>query len=466
MHSWTSNDVTLSPPPVARQPDAAHIFKSTEFPIEYSRHTTLSTKQSSRKSYQQSSDTDPFSFVDIPLVPPSPAITTSSSPQNSPIESGFCEKRSRSYRQSLTDAILDQAKLPPLLTRATTVSSRASSPTRSHHHPQSPQSASPSASKVSTRAHHRHSRSLFENFFSPYSSPGPEEYPAAEDFEMESSYTRFPNSGRSVKSPTPSLFSNSIGEKFSWFISKPSGLSKSPVLSSSPTRPSRDLGTLIESDSLYMLDINRQLFPDGPVDTLDPSSFHTLLANATSLAQTLHKAYKSRVMESHNQNSELAAQTDELDEAETRARHLKMQLSDMSARMTDTETSLRTQLVEETRRRQAAEVQLQELLHGRKHQRIHSSATSDSGFESDLDNNTSPTLHNPFSQDQSIGPPRELTRPTAVPRTKVEERTWNPHRASIAVPLQGGGDLLIENADLKQRIADLEAAVDACLQLI
>lgn len=135
---------------------------------------------------------------------------------------------------------------------------------------------------------------------------------------------------------------------------------------------------MLTADPLMHMDIDSALFPDGPSDPLDPSSFHTLLASATSLLTTLQTAYRARTTLLTDLRAENAAQSDELDEVDTRARHLKMQLGDMAARMADTEAGLRAQLVEERRRREELE---REKALGMWVARA--SGGSDSGFESE-----------------------------------------------------------------------------------
>lgn len=117
-----------------------------------------------------------------------------------------------------------------------------------------------------------------------------------------------------VTSPKPPL----IG-RFSFFASK-SSTPKSPQLP--------DL-----HDEFIDLDINKALFPAGPADPFSPAAFKNLVQNAEGLLLRLQTAYKERAITVRELTAEKDVQADELAESETRAKHLKVQLSDMAAKL-------------------------------------------------------------------------------------------------------------------------------------
>ncbi len=97
----------------------------------------------------------------------------------------------------------------------------------------------------------------------------------------------------------------------------------------------------IANDELISLDITSALFPGGPADPFSPSSFHNLLTNAEGLLHRLQTAYKLRSISLHEMTAENSVQREELDEAETRARHLKLQLDDMAAKVAERDEAVK-----------------------------------------------------------------------------------------------------------------------------
>lgn len=115
-----------------------------------------------------------------------------------------------------------------------------------------------------------------------------------------------------VLGPAPNSTSNN--RKASWFVRKPS-TSAAPVVK-------------IEDDMLS-LNINNSLFPHGPADPLSPQAFNDLLLNASNLLQRMQAAYKEKVEYIASVQPEIDAQKEEVEEANTRSEHLKMQLEDI-----------------------------------------------------------------------------------------------------------------------------------------
>lgn len=86
-------------------------------------------------------------------------------------------------------------------------------------------------------------------------------------------------------------------------------------------------------DEFIDLDINKALFPAGPADPFSPAAFKNLVQNAEGLLSRLQAAYKERAISMRELAAEKDAQAEELAESETRAKHLKVQLDDMAAKL-------------------------------------------------------------------------------------------------------------------------------------
>lgn len=152
---------------------------------------------------------------------------------------------------------------------------------------------------------------------------------------------------------------------------KSSAASRLAVLTSSTmsaisrlTAPPAISPTAVLDDELLNLDIEAALFPSGSPsdrDAFSPAAFKNLHANAAGTLQRLQAAFRRRALALRDAAAERDAQREELDEAETRARHLKMQLEGMARRAAETEEAMRelaAQLAAERRRARRAEERL------------------------------------------------------------------------------------------------------------
>lgn len=103
-------------------------------------------------------------------------------------------------------------------------------------------------------------------------------------------------------------------------------------------------------DELCDLDIEAALFPPtSPLadrDSFSPAAFKNFQANAIGLLNRFQNAYRERTVTIREMQAEKSAQNDEMEEAETRAQHLKMQLEGMARKAQEQETVMR-QLMEE-----------------------------------------------------------------------------------------------------------------------
>ncbi len=107
------------------------------------------------------------------------------------------------------------------------------------------------------------------------------------------------------------------------------------------------------SDELVNLDIRSALFPSGEIDPFSPAAFKNLLTNAEGLLNKLQTAYKIRTISLYELRGEKEAQAEELEEAETRAQHLKMQLEDMALRVMTHDDEMKKVVEELNKERQA-----------------------------------------------------------------------------------------------------------------
>ena len=96
-------------------------------------------------------------------------------------------------------------------------------------------------------------------------------------------------------------------------------------------------------DEYLTLDIKSALFPTSSPsdrDPFSPAAFKNLLMNAEGLLTKLQHAYKLRTLSLHELSAEKEAISEELEEAETRAKCLRSQLEDMAARVSAQDTSI------------------------------------------------------------------------------------------------------------------------------
>ncbi|UKZ82286.1 hypothetical protein TrVFT333_010072 [Trichoderma virens FT-333] len=105
------------------------------------------------------------------------------------------------------------------------------------------------------------------------------------------------------------------------------------VLAPAPT-------VVAHSDELLNLNIETSLFPKGsPSDgqTFSPAAFMNLQQTATGLLKKFQTAYHRQAVTIQELMAEKEAMDDEKAEADTRTRHLKMQLEGMAQKLADTE---------------------------------------------------------------------------------------------------------------------------------
>jgi hypothetical protein len=99
----------------------------------------------------------------------------------------------------------------------------------------------------------------------------------------------------------------------------------------------------IVDDEICNLDIEGALFPPcSPTDrdVFSPAAFKNLQMNARGLLMKMQSAYRDRVVALQELQAEKLAQREEMEEAETRARHLKMQLEGMARKAQEQEQEM------------------------------------------------------------------------------------------------------------------------------
>ncbi|KAI9869194.1 MAG: hypothetical protein M1830_005444 [Pleopsidium flavum] len=526
-----------------------------------SRSLSPSKVSTTHSFFQRGSSSDQNVFEDIVLTPPA-ALTSDTQLRRhqSPSEHPSASRHSRPDRRTLTKSFLDNCRLPPLITIGS--GSGTSSPTRGLHLPnptpvagskdadfqRSPsQSPQPSPTKEkwefmptltgdnSGQIRVEDKGGKLSNWFNGSSesvnlgilpSPIKEKGDAMEHLTL-SPMIRPPHKlHRTTTSESAIKSMTSTPSRFSFFTSQ----------SSAPKPPSLPA---VANDELLNLDITTALFPGGPADPFSPSSFRNLLTNAEGLLLRLQTAYKLRTISLHEMSSETSAQQEELEEAETRARHLKMQLDDMAAKVAEKDIAakgLAEELaLERQQRREEKEARERSIvlvkkprddgehvgvetdLSIKRHEKRQSNVTivSDSGFESEYDSSadsvfstnrgaTSPPT--PMSSVSGTTSPEPCQYAQCPPFTTPPQALGNrpgmgPQRPSTfqkilkgistakanEVPgdtgniqrgcanCQGGNAaeawsvvsvLRDENKGLKQRVGDLEGAVESCLDLV
>lgn len=227
----------------------------------------------------------------------------------------------------------------------------------------------------------------------PPSSPTKEE----SEFIMEykPTFTERPGPRRQDSAQSHVSNPNASAVRPGWFTRK--STIPAPAPASAPAR---------QQDELLAIDINASMFPNGPADSLSPHAFNDLLLNATKLLQRMQAAYKEKVDYIASIQPEIDAQKEEVEEAETRSRHLKMQLEDVSRKAEDQDRAMQelaVQLMEEKVKVQDAQQAARSTVklvrqptdksqegegEGTPRRRKRGSAgsqASDSGFESDAD---------------------------------------------------------------------------------
>ncbi|KAL8707052.1 MAG: hypothetical protein Q9225_007852 [Loekoesia sp. 1 TL-2023] len=311
-------------------------------------------------------------------------------------------------------------------------------------------------------------------------------------------------------------------------IPKPPIISRFSLFGAKPAAPKTPTTSSDVHDEWHELDVKSALNPSGLADPFSPSAFKSLQQNAEGLLLKLQAAYKQRSQALHDVLAEKEAQNEELEGAEMRTRHLKLQLDDMTAKLAEQDKAMMDlvdQLAQEkqTRReaddaRAIANPQHTEVIEpGQKSSartnesaertwKSRTSTASDLSLESEgscadslfsRDGAASPamsmssvsTVNSPelqqYQQPASTNPQRRQaghlstlfsgSRSGAARRKVTEELSPTAAPDGQCVKCNGLGEseawnlvgiLKLENKGLKTRLGQLESTVDDCLDMV
>jgi len=317
--------------------------------------------------------------------------------------------------------------------------------------------------------------------------------------EYRTAFTERPRKRASMLNSTPQ------SQKTSWFGRK---------LAS----PMHHHPSAAANDELANMNIMTSLFPTGQPDELTPHIYNDLLVNATNLLQRLQSAYKDKVEYIATLQPEMDVQREEIEEADIRARHLKLQLQDMGRRAQEQESAMQalaSQLSQERfRNQEAREKEARKASrsyitskpspalsnadettdddettprrgfnpHTSNLKRLSAGSTdaSDSGFESDLDRDSWSHQDplDPSHQRAVMGSPGQLT-PTkqrglgvAVGGNSHAPLTSSSLRNSVKRLGSDGSAwavmerLRVENVALKAQVGDMQRELQGCIELV
>lgn len=243
----------------------------------------------------------------------------------------------------------------------------------------------------------------------------------------------------------------------------------------------------LEGDELAQLDIREALFPQGPVDQYSPSSFKNLQLNAEGTLRRFQTAHRDQQKALRAITSAHNVQADELEAAQTRNEHLKLQLQDMAERASEQERVIAD--LKEQLRGQRSSLRLDrppeqsvrlvshddestetELDSRMKRRRKRSSDVSTStSCESEADSEVSSVV-SIFSEPLSAASSHETSISSPVLKSGHPAYTrddcpkchgLNPSEAWDVV-----GVMRMESSALKQRITQLENAQDEALDFL
>ena len=460
-----------------------------------------------------------FDTVDI-TVPPSVLTSTTAYDPHSDLPCPLEDyPRSRSHQRNLTGTFFDNI--------TSTIQQHTSAASfRSHSPSKSLASFIPSRSAIESTANQPKIKAL-QNWFSgspkqqhdddsasgsEYNSESGSDISSDYDSEEEEEHGTMnifnrigPNTrpvsespSRANDAPAPAKTQNqaAAGGRFAWLLSTQKN---APAPTKQPAYHNAE-------DELLNLNISQSLFPHGPADPLAPSSFNDLLANAEALLSRYQKSYRQLSTALVDAQSEQSAQDDELDEAETRARHLKMQLETMAARANEQDEQMRSlmeDLAFERRARQEEEATRahDEALRNqsacacqetpRRRNRVSNSHVSvDSGFESECETDAASVFSraclSPTGTDRSSileADAHETTPKARSPRLLQPGPALDKPHAPVNLQVGGWGCTNCEggkqatvwgrlakeredNRSLRQRVETLEEAVESALDVV
>lgn len=322
---------------------------------------------------------------------------------------------------------------------------------------------------------------------------------------LSASRTSFVQNNSVQTMPKPPLSS-----RFSFFTAKAQSPTTSPQ--------SADL-----NDEFLDLDVHKALFPAGTADPFSPAAFKNLVQNAEGLLSRLQVAYIERTHSLREMKIEKETQAEELEGAETRAIHLKLQLDGMAIKLAEQDDAMMNLVddlarekqlrreEEDARKRSVILLKASREAHAERSQReSRSSINSDWSCESEAESSvesvfshrhgaTSPTMsmssisttnspdmHQPLefvstapcpeAARHRLGPnPQFIAKVTVGSNGENDTALWQEHQGLECANCHGLTTneawsvlevLKEENKGLKGRVEQMEGALDGCLGMV
>ena len=228
------------------------------------------------------------------------------------------------------------------------------------------------------------------------------------------------------------------------------------------------------------LDIKGALQCQGQGDIFSPSAFQNFQQNAEGLIARMQIAYRQKVLAIHDIKVEQEVQKEELEEAQTRAHHLKTQLDSLGVQVDGQNNEIQRlmrELQEEKRLRQEeAErnrtirfVNTDQPYDRRTRSRASLGSTgSTPSMLSDTDSSSS-DISDALAYDDSSATsspltpksmlwPQDRQLPLSSEQKLFEQTTHLPAQVDL--------DMLHENTALRSRVGHLEKELDNCLEIL
>lgn len=159
--------------------------------------------------------------------------------------------------------------------------------------------------------------------------------PSAKEMDpMETiSLSTSPNSTPQTDGALPAFSEPPIASRFSFLSSK-----------SSVPKPTSSFAD--SNDELLNIDVSKELFSNGPTDSSSPAAYKNLVKKVEELVSGLQTALRERTMSLNEIKAQEEAQSNMLNDLEIRASHLKKQLDGMTAKLAEQDDAMMT-LVDE-----------------------------------------------------------------------------------------------------------------------
>lgn len=260
------------------------------------------------------------------------------------------------------------------------------------------------------------------------------------------------------------------------------------------------------SDELLDMDVSAALFPNEPANPFSPASFKNLQQQAEGLLSQLQAAYKERTVALRDMIAEKETIAEESEGTETRARHLKLQLDDMTAKFAEQDEAMMNlvdELAQEKQARREDEEARKRTIRvvgdvtspSRGHSGLgRSNTVSSSGSESEDDScadsvfsgrngaqsptmsmSSASTANSPDayrSHDFHAPAPTAQLAHLRQPQGQPAAKGMPVHSCANCEGVRASeawnvvGILKMENEGLKHRVGELEGALDGCLDVV